>query len=614
MKYTLRTRILFVLIIVFTLLGGTTLFVHRQVLLPSFLELEREHVDANIQRVVRALDNETHHLNLLTRDWSMWDDTYQYVVDQNPEYETSNLVDSSFTTNQVNLIYLINNSGKTVWGKVFAEDFASQIVVQPFDQELFSPDFPLFQYQSDQAALDEQHISGLIMTSAGPMLFSANPILDSNANGPSHGTLIMGRLLSNTLIQKISQLTNISYDVKLDANLHNEAGSDKLSARQTTKSITYQTSGNILTASTAYTDFIGNPALEITVHEQRNILEQGAKALRISLIMMLVGITSTLALMMLMLQRSAVSPINKITRNIATWHHTKQPWQNIEGTCVTKEISTLSEEFRQLIESLDKKNNQLAETNLTLISEAGKLKEAQAFLKNLDQLKSEFISTAAHELRTPVASIMGYIELLSDPEMSTPFSEEQREDFLKEIFESSERLTKLIDDILDVSRIESGQSIPLEKRPVSTETLLGKAVDQFKMKAKHQITLEISQNTPETIEVDVHRINQVMVNLLSNAIKYAPDDSEISILAEREGRHCKVTVVDQGIGMNEQQVARIFDKFYRADASNTAIRGLGLGMSIVKQIIEDHGGAIWVDSSLGEGTKVYFTLPMSNHS
>ena len=90
--------------------------------------------------------------------------------------------------------------------------------------------------------------------------------------------------------------------------------------------------------------------------------------------------------------------------------------------------------------------------------------------------------------------------------------------------------------------------------------------------------------------------------------------SEISILAEREGHHCKVTVVDQGIGMNEQQVARIFDKFYRADASNTAIRGLGLGMSIVKQIIKDHGGAIWVDSSLGEGTKVYFTLPITKNS
>lgn len=612
MNYTLRTRIFFVLIIVFTLLGGTTFLVHRQVLLPSFLDLERKHIDSNIQRVLRALDNETRHLNLLTSDWSIWDDTYKYVVDHNSEYEVSNLVDSSFTANQINLIYLLDSSRQTVWGKAFAEDFTTPIVLQPFDQDLFAPDFPLFRYQSDQTPLEEQHISGLVMTSAGPMLCSANPILDSNAKGPSRGTLIMGRLLGDTLTQKISQLTSISYEIKPYTNHKNGTGSDKPSDKQKPGDITYQASENTLTASTVYSDILGNPALEIIVQEKRDILKQGTKALKISLGLMILGITATLALMMLMLQRSAVSPINKITHNIVSWHQTKQPWQNIDGRCVTKEISDLSDEFRQLIENLDNKNTQLAETNLTLISESGKLKEAQAFLQNLDQLKSEFISTAAHELRTPVASIMGYIELLSDPEMSKPFSEAQRKDFLREIFESSERLTKLIDDILDVSRIESGQDIPLEKSAASTEDLLDKAVKQFKVKAKHQITLKIRHGTPEVIEVDGHRINQVMVNLLSNAIKYAPEDSEISILAEREGRHCKVTVADQGIGMTEQQVTRMFDKFYRADSSDTAIRGLGLGMSIVKQIIEDHGGTIWVNSSLGEGTKVYFTLPITN--
>jgi len=604
LKYTLRTRILFVLLIVFTLLGGTTALVHQQILLPSFLDLERKHIDSNVQRVIHALDNETHHLSLITSDWSTWDDTYEYIEDHNSGYETSNLVDSAFTANQINLIYLLDNSGHIIWGKVFADDFATPIVIQPFDQDRFPADFPLLQYQSDQTPLNEQLISGLVMTSVGPMLCSANPILDSNANGPSRGTLIMGRLLSAELIQQISQLTGIDYKAK------SISGSDQSSMAQRSGSITYQESENSLTASTLYTDIVGKPALEITVYEQRDIFEQGAKALRISLILMISGITSVLALMMLMLQKSAVSPINKITRNIVTWHQTKQPWKNIEGACVTKEISTLSEEFGQLIESLDNKNSQLVETNLTLVSEARKLKEAEAFLKNLDQLKSEFISTAAHELRTPVASIMGYIELLSDPEMSKSFSENQRSDFLNEIFESSERLTKIIDDILDVSRIESGQSIPLDIQPVSTETLLRKVANQFKMKAKHQITLEIGSWVPETIEVDAHRLNQVMENLLSNAIKYASPNSEILVSAEREGHYCKVSVVDKGIGMTEQQTARVFDKFYRADASNTAIKGLGLGMSIVKQIIEDHSGTIWVESSLGEGTKVYFTLPL----
>lgn len=128
--------------------------------------------------------------------------------------------------------------------------------------------------------------------------------------------------------------------------------------------------------------------------------------------------------------------------------------------------------------------SELLQTNLTLVLEARKLKEAQVILENLDQLKSEFISTAAHELRTPVACIMRYTALLKDPDVLKPFSEEQRKDFINEIFESGERLAKIIDDILDISRIESGQSIPLDKQSISTEVLLGKVANQLKMKAK----------------------------------------------------------------------------------------------------------------------------------
>ena len=206
MKYTLRTRILFVLLIIFTLLGVMTALVHRQILLPSFLNLERKHIDANVRRVVSTLDNETHHLSLNTNDLSIWDDTYEYIENNNSEYETSNLGDETFTANQINLIYFLDNSGKTVWGKAVADDFETPIDVQPFDQDRLAPDFPLLQYQSEQTPLDEQHISGLIMTSAGPMLCAANQFLDSNASGPSRGTLIMGRLLSTELIQKISHL------------------------------------------------------------------------------------------------------------------------------------------------------------------------------------------------------------------------------------------------------------------------------------------------------------------------------------------------------------------------------------------------------------------------
>jgi signal transduction histidine kinase len=230
-------------------------------------------------------------------------------------------------------------------------------------------------------------------------------------------------------------------------------------------------------------------------------------------------------------------------------------------------------------------------------------------LKKMDIVKSEFISIAAHELRTPVTSIMGYTELLSDQYMSDTFNEKQKIDFLSIIYESSEQLGKIVDDILDVSRIESGQRIPLYKKPLSIEALLKKVLNRISLKSNHNFILKVSPEVPERFEFDEHRIDQVIENLLSNASKYSPEQSPITIVVEADNHLCSVTVTDQGIGMSNEQKDRIYDKFYRVDTSDTAVHGLGLGMSIVKQIIDDHGGTILIDSKLRKGTSVCFTLP-----
>ena len=231
-------------------------------------------------------------------------------------------------------------------------------------------------------------------------------------------------------------------------------------------------------------------------------------------------------------------------------------------------------------------------------------------LKKMDIVKSEFISIAAHELRTPVATIMGYTELLSDQNMIDTLDENQKKNFLSTIYESSEQLDKIVDDILDVSRIESGQRIPLYKKPLSIKILLEKVLNRLSLKSNHNLILEVSTEVPENLEFDEHRIDQVIENLLSNAIKYSPKQSTITIVVEADDHGCSVTVTDQGIGMTKEQIDRVYDKFYRADSSDTAVRGLGLGMSIVKQIIDDHNGTISIDSKLSQGTSVCFTLPL----
>ncbi|PLX72338.1 MAG: hypothetical protein C0615_12275 [Desulfuromonas sp.] len=238
-------------------------------------------------------------------------------------------------------------------------------------------------------------------------------------------------------------------------------------------------------------------------------------------------------------------------------------------------------------------------------------KAAERTLIEMDRMKSEFISTAAHELSTPLSTMMGYTEFLRNPEEFDSFSDEQKLDFINEIYENGESLSRIISDLLDISRIESGNPIPLVLQRCNLPTLLGKKIRAFTThNPEHRFRLEL----PETIEnpsiqIDRQRFNQVLENLLSNAVKYSAAGTEIVLHGRELDNGWEIRVEDQGVGMNDEQIAHVFDKFYRADASNTAVSGLGLGMSVVKQAVEAHHGTIRVESAEGKGTTVIVTLP-----
>ncbi|MCM2263972.1 MAG: PAS domain S-box protein [Desulfuromonadales bacterium] len=238
-------------------------------------------------------------------------------------------------------------------------------------------------------------------------------------------------------------------------------------------------------------------------------------------------------------------------------------------------------------------------------------KQAEQALLEMDRMKSEFISTAAHELRTPLATMLGYTELIRSPDEFGGFNEEQREDFLAEIYLKGETLSRIIDEMLDISRIESGHPIALDRQPHEPAALLSKVLRRFEMQSpKHLFQSEFPGKQPEVIPCDLHRITQVLENLLSNAVKYSPQGGSITVHGETVGTDYVISIADQGIGMAPEQLERVFDKFYRADSSNTAISGLGLGMSIARQIIEAHSGRIWMKSEPGVGTTVTFSMPL----
>lgn len=227
--------------------------------------------------------------------------------------------------------------------------------------------------------------------------------------------------------------------------------------------------------------------------------------------------------------------------------------------------------------------------------------------KEIDKLKSELISTVSHELRTPMSSIMGFSELLLTRELSP----ERTKQYIQVINEQAERLTRLINDFLDIQRMENGKQV-FEKQKVDFRQVLNQVLELFKKPDEtQQIFLQVDLNDSLYVLGDQDKLLQVMSNLLSNAIKYSPQSGLISITATVQAGTLQIDVTDHGLGIPKEALPQLFSKFFRVDNDDRRkIGGTGLGLAICKEIIEAHNGKIWAESTYGEGTTFKFTLPL----
>ncbi len=230
--------------------------------------------------------------------------------------------------------------------------------------------------------------------------------------------------------------------------------------------------------------------------------------------------------------------------------------------------------------------------------------------RQLDRMKSEFVSTAAHELRTPLTVIMGFSEVLQEEQGLAAHQQE----YLAIINEKAEVLQRLIDDLLDLGRVESGRTVHVEKGRCDLTEVIRQTLADFQLTHEgYRFDADMPPG-PVQLEADPLRLAQILENLLGNAVKFSPSGSRIRVGCRQSGPVVEVSVCDQGIGMTAEQAERIFEKFYRVDASATSKQGLGLGMTIVKNIIDAHGGQIRVESRPGEGTEITFCLPLEGVS
>jgi PAS domain S-box-containing protein len=230
--------------------------------------------------------------------------------------------------------------------------------------------------------------------------------------------------------------------------------------------------------------------------------------------------------------------------------------------------------------------------------------------RRLEEMKSQFLATVSHDLRTPLASIMGFTEMLME---GSPGSlTEVQAEFLGIVFENSNRLLALVNDLLDISKLEVGR-IQLEMTTIDLPTLITGVMDEIGPLAQKKgisLRVDIAEGLPRT-QGDQRRLEQVLNNLLSNAVKFTPEGGMVQLTAELKGEHLMVTVKDTGVGVPPDDLTHVFQAFHRGrNATKQAIEGTGLGLSIAKALVEAHQGAIGVESELDKGSTFWFTLPV----
>ena len=256
----------------------------------------------------------------------------------------------------------------------------------------------------------------------------------------------------------------------------------------------------------------------------------------------------------------------------------------------------------------DDKEKQRLEFESSLIKANQELKTKNKRLEELDELKDSFLSMVSHELLSPLTTVQGYVSFIRQG--NTGKINQQQSEMLEVIEEQTDYLNNIIEDLLDISRIETGK-LKVQLECLGVENLISKVVDSFQQQAQ---TKEIALNCQLSsiasyILADEKRITQVFTNILSNALKFTPSGGRITFESRENNNNVEFSLADTGIGIPVAERSKIFDKFYQVDStSQREYEGCGLGLAITKSIVKLHGGRIWVESKLGQGSKFSFEI------
>ncbi|MBN2332192.1 MAG: PAS domain S-box protein [Deltaproteobacteria bacterium] len=342
---SIKSKIFILLALLGVLFVAVNVAIQYQCILPGFKTLEQRESEKNLNRAVKAVERDLEHLSLLCYDWSEWDDTYDFVADGNQEYIDSNLVLTTFTHNRLALLYIIDRSGKVIWGKIYDKEIEEFITLPDFPEDQWPADHPLLGHRQPESVLN-----GYLMTSGGALTLSSRPILPSMGDGPIRGTLIMGRFLCDNCIQMMREQTQVDLNVwsfNCDTLPPNVCLiKDQLTPRQP---VLFQENDKVTFGYTFFPDIFGSPAMILQVATQRDIFNKGLQVLKANALGTSIAALATILFLAFLLHSIISKPLTALETTLQYISRSGTLQQVDEKLLTHDEIGMLGMEFNRMI-------------------------------------------------------------------------------------------------------------------------------------------------------------------------------------------------------------------------------------------------------------------------
>jgi sensor domain CHASE-containing protein len=667
---SLRSKIIVIVLAVVVAYAALDRLIQEMVVFQSFVDLEEEQAGRDLQRVVQAVDNEVRHLSIRCDDWATWDDSYRFIEDARlsdegktaderarakervGQYIKSNLVPESFHKNNLNLLYICERRGKSVWWRSLELNGDRDFTLAEFPSDALPSKHPLLvatdATAGSSAPMSVEPPSGVFMTDRGPMLVSAKPILDSHRNGPARGTVIMGRLLSDTVVAALAKQTGVDFHVWRVGDSQVPESERAVLTEMLERGghgahVIRVNRDDTLSAYTTLADIRGMPALLVRANTVRDITARGAAAVRFALASTVMAGVLILIVLLYLLQRTVVKPIRALTEQAVAISRSEDFSQKLELDRAD-EIGVLSREIDAMMVKLAESRGALVKAARA----AGMSEIATGVLHNVgnvlnsvnvsatlvnDKIESSGLADLKLALKT-VEESAGDLRtfLAKDPRGEHLHTllvslAEQLESEHDVIAREAKTVTDGIEHIKELIQSQqsyAGRAGVLEIVPIQDQIEKALTISaQSASGPEIEIVREFEPVPP--CAVDRHRLIEILVNLIQNArqamqpslsidadavakTELPPPRLTLRLLTGDKG-FVRIEVADTGVGIPQENLSSIFTHGFTTKKS-----GHGFGLHASANAATEMGGGLSARSDgPGKGATFVLDLPIRKH-